>query len=75
MGMNRETTSEETAAWGASPIDLGNVDEVILEDLAQGKMYYFRIASYNEYNNPGRGLYRGRRLSQEVFVRPSSIYQ
>lgn len=58
------------SSLGLSPIDLGNVDEFLLDGLMNGKMYYFKIASYNTYNSPVRGLYRERRLSPEVFARP-----
>jgi hypothetical protein len=65
----------EDADLGPSPIDLGNVREVELTGLTNGKMYYFRLASYNSYNSPDRGLYRDRNISREVFARPSRIQE
>ena len=63
------------SSLGASPVDLGNVAEIVVEGLITGKMYYFRIASYDQYNSPERGLYLERKLSGEVFARPSRVYQ
>ncbi len=57
----------------ASPVDLGNADHYRLEGLENGKMYYFKLASYNRYNNPRRGLFRERNFSEEVNARPSRL--
>lgn len=65
----------EDSDLGPSPVDLGNVTEVQVDGLLNGKMYYFRIASYNRYNSPELGLYRERNLSQEVFARPSRNFR
>lgn len=65
----------EDSSLGPSPVDLGNVTEVQVDGLLNGKMYYFRIASYNRYNSPEIGLYRERNLSQEVFARPSRDFR
>ncbi len=56
---------------GPSPVDLGNVRFADVTGLENGKMYYFRIASYNNYNSPQSGLYKERNISREVFARPS----
>lgn len=63
------------ADLGPSPIDLGKVNQVQLAGLANGKMYYFRIASYSMYNSPNQGLYRERNMSGEVFARPSRVQE
>ena len=43
------------SSLGTSPIDLGNVNELVLEGLVPRKMYYFRIASYNaDKRSPAR---------------------
>jgi hypothetical protein len=65
----------DDADLGPSPVDLGRVSQAEVSGLTNGKMYYFRIASYNSYNSPDRGLYRERNISGEVFARPSRIQE
>ncbi len=60
---------------GVSPVNVGNVDEVLLEGLENDKMYYFRLATYDSFNNPERGFFRERKLSGEIFARPSRMTQ
>lgn len=48
-----------------SPIDVGNVTEYKIENLKNGKMYFFSIASYDEDNGEHTGSF-----SKEVWARP-----
>ena len=60
----------EDGIQGISPIDAGNVNSFRIEGLANGKLYYFAISSYDTsgelLENP---------FSREVNVRPSAIYK
>jgi len=48
-----------------SPIDAGNVTEYKIENLKNGKIYFFAIASYDEDNGEHAGSF-----SKEVWARP-----
>jgi hypothetical protein len=60
----------EDADRGTSPIDVGNVNEVTLSGLENGRLYYFAVAAYDESIAPGTTT-----LSSEVSARPSQIHQ
>lgn len=57
------------AAGGASPIDVGNVTQVTLNGLTNGKLYYFSVAAYDESHTQ-----RSSAFSKEVSARPLRIY-
>lgn len=50
---------------GGSPIDAGNVTEYTIENLKNGKIYFFAIAAYDEENGEHAGTF-----SKEVWARP-----
>lgn len=50
---------------GKSPIDVGNVNSIVLSGLKNGKIYYFAVASYSRIDKRIMGI-----LSTEVFARP-----
>lgn len=64
-GVYRGTGSSE----GPSPIDLGNRTSVVLENLENGKLYYFAVAAYDTSGPSHRSS-----LSNEVTARPSNYY-
>lgn len=64
-GVYRGTGSSE----GNSPIDLGNKTSVVLENLENGKLYYFAVAAYDTSGPSHRSS-----LSNEVTARPSNYY-
>ena len=57
------------AEEGASPIDVGNREEIRLTGLENGRLYYFALASYDTAGFEHHG-----RLSTEAHARPSRIY-
>ncbi len=61
----------DEADQGPSPIDVGNVTELRLDGLLNGRLYYLRIASYDTSNDPRYGLHLKRSLSKEASARPA----
>jgi hypothetical protein len=53
------------SSLGNSPVDVGNVTEVTLEGLENGRLYYFSIAAYDDSVPPHYGNF-----SREVSTRP-----
>lgn len=53
------------AVQGASPVDVGNVINVKIKGLKNGKIYYFAVSSYSKYGKNIMG-----ELSKEVYARP-----
>jgi hypothetical protein len=53
---------------GPSPIDAGNVSEIVLTGLENGKLYYFSVVAYDATDPPHKSLF-----SREIGVRPSAL--
>jgi len=60
----------ESAVLGASPLDVGDRTHIKITGLDPGRVYYFRVGSYNYSNNPLRGEHIPLRFSAEVAARP-----
>ena len=58
-----------SSTTGRSPIDVGNVTEVALEGLENGKLYYVAVVSYDMSDPPHRSLF-----SREATGRPSRLH-
>jgi hypothetical protein len=56
----------EDASLGESPIDVGKVDSVRLDNLKNGTLYYFTVAAYDAYHGEG---------SREVTARPLKMIE
>ena len=56
------------SSLGPSPVDLGNTTSVTLENLTNGKLYYFSLAAYDSADPPHLSDY-----SKEIFARPSAL--
>jgi hypothetical protein len=56
----------EDASLGASPIDVGKVGSVRLDNLKNGTLYYFTVAAYDAYHGEG---------SREVTARPLKMIE
>jgi hypothetical protein len=56
------------SSLGPSPLRMGRENSVTIEGLANGKLYYFVVSSYDEHSDP-RGQF-----SDEVSSRPSRLY-
>jgi len=54
-----------------SPIQVEGKTEITLTGLENGRIYYFRVASYDTSNHPMYGLYLDRSYSKEVSARPA----
>lgn len=55
---------------GDSPIDVGNVNQVELKNLKNGKLYFFAIVTYDYSTVPHLSSF-----SKEVSIRPSSLLE
>lgn len=55
------------AVQGSSPVNVGNVTNVTLTGLDNGRIYYFAVSAYSKVDGRINGM-----LSKEVFARPSS---
>ena len=55
---------------GDSPVDVGMVTSVILDDLENGRLYFFAISAYD-----GQGNAIAPELSQEAAARPARVYR
>lgn len=51
---------------GPSPVDAGNVTSITLDELENGRLYYFAVSAYDASRSFARGT-----LSREVTARPS----
>ena len=58
----------EGSASGASPIDVGMNNSILIEGLQNGTLYYFRVAGYNRITDSNR--YHAGEFSAEVTARP-----
>lgn len=54
-----------------SPVNAGNVQEIKLEGLQNGQIYYFRVATYDVSTHPDFGMHVQRGFSKEVSARPA----
>ena len=57
----------EDAALGPSPIDIGRRNNIVLDGLKNGTLYYFRVASYDRQNSSAVDIGE---FSREVTARP-----
>lgn len=60
----------ESHILGPSPVDAGRETAFEITGLEPGRVYYFRVASYNYSNDPIRGAHIPMRFSDEVAARP-----
>jgi hypothetical protein len=62
----------EDAAMGASPIDVGKQNNVFIEGLKNGTLYYFRVAAYSQKSADTfpTGTFHAGEFSREVRARP-----
>jgi hypothetical protein len=58
------------SALGPSPIRLGKETHISVEGLANGKLYYFSVSSYDEFSEYVNGQF-----SNETSARPSRLYR
>jgi hypothetical protein len=58
----------EDAAAGASPIDVGRRNSVLIEGLKNGTLYYFTVAAYDRRDAPAS--FHAGEFSREVTARP-----
>jgi hypothetical protein len=56
---------------GSSPILVGNTNHIKITGLEPGRVYYFRVGTYNYSNNPIRGQHIPISFSDEVATRPN----
>jgi len=56
------------AIQGASPVDVGKVNEITIDGLTNGRLYYFSVASYD-----ASGISPQTVLSSEVSARPRGM--
>ena len=57
------------AALGTSPVDVGITNNVLIEGLKNGTLYYFRVAAYDKRTEAGAG-YNAGEFTDEVTARP-----
>ena len=67
-GASRDEYFNEEAIQGASPIDAGKRNDIVIEGLKNGTLYYFRIAAY-DWRDAGGAFHAGE-FSREVSARP-----
>jgi len=60
----------EDALLGPSPIDVGNVSSVRLDNLKNGTLYYFTVAAYNDVSRIEPGV-----SSRELSARPLGTFE
>jgi hypothetical protein len=64
----------EDALQGASPIDAGKRNSIVIEGLKNGTLYYFRVAAYDWRSAAGGvyrdGAYHAGEFSREIRARP-----
>ncbi|MBI9107107.1 MAG: hypothetical protein JEZ04_10210 [Spirochaetales bacterium] len=53
---------------GSSPLDAGKTDNLKIQGLENGKLYYFAVSSYDDAEIPQESIF-----STEISVRPSAI--
>ena len=63
-GTSNDNFFGEGAVLGASPIDAGNRNSILIEGLQNGVLYYFRVAAY------GNSTLHAGEFSREVRARP-----
>lgn len=61
----------EGSRLGPSPINAGDITELRIEGLENGRLYYFVVQSYDQSNNPIYGIHLKRAQSREVSARPA----
>jgi hypothetical protein len=66
-GEGRDYYFSEDALQGASPIDVGKRNTIILDGFTNGTLYYFRVAAYDR--RTGASFHAGE-FSREVSARP-----
>jgi hypothetical protein len=59
---------ENDAVLGVSPIDAGYKNELFINGLKNGSLYYFRVSAYNSVKEPDK--YNTGEFSREVTARP-----
>jgi hypothetical protein len=73
-GTSSDDYFSEDAALGSSPIDAGKQNEIRIDGLKNGTLYYFRVAAYSRKNNTAESFYtapyHAGELSREVRARP-----
>ncbi len=69
-GYSPGTYDGNESSLGPSPIRVGKVNELVLEGLVNGKLYYFAVSAYDASEDPLSGLF-----SREVDARPSRLYR
>jgi hypothetical protein len=61
----------EDAAMGSSPIDVGKQNNIFIEGLKNGTLYYFRVAAYSQKSGgPFSASFHAGEFSREVRARP-----
>jgi hypothetical protein len=60
----------EDAALGPSPIDAGNRNSILIDGLANGTLYYFRVAAYDRRAGMGSEEFHAGEFSREITARP-----
>jgi hypothetical protein len=68
-GSGRDDYFGAEAVQGASPIDAGKQNTILIDGLANGTLYYFRVAAYDRRNTGGASFHAGE-FSREVSARP-----
>ena len=69
-GAARDEYFGEEAALGASPIDVGKRNTIVIEGLKNGTLYYFRLAAYDRRNPGSAPSFHAGEFSREVRARP-----
>jgi hypothetical protein len=74
-GTARDDYFSEDAAQGASPIDAGKQNAIIIDGLKNGILYYFRVAAYDRRlagsgAAVGEAVFHAGEFSREVSARP-----
>ena len=67
-GVTRDEYFSEDAAQGASPLDAGKRNTIVIDGLKNGTLYYFRIAAYDRRDS--NGAFHAGEFSREVSARP-----
>ncbi|MCL1991606.1 MAG: hypothetical protein FWG66_01475 [Spirochaetes bacterium] len=62
----------DSSFLGPSPIDVGNRTSIFIEGLANGVLYFFRVAAYNHVYHDGMQARHVGDFSREVSARPLS---
>ncbi|MDR1575672.1 MAG: hypothetical protein LBS37_06670 [Treponema sp.] len=68
-GAARDDYFGAEAVQGASPVDAGKQNTILIDGLVNGTLYYFRLAAYDRRNTGGASFHAGE-FSREVSARP-----